>query len=69
MPLLRPMGLAPRMTAEQMANSNIEAGVIARERELGPVLDDITVPTRYVNASGSPFGRFTLDGRCAALFG
>ena len=56
MPLLRPMGLAPRMTAEQMADSNIEAGMIARERELGPVLDNIIVPTRYVNASGSSFG-------------
>jgi pimeloyl-ACP methyl ester carboxylesterase len=55
--LLRPTGLAPRMTAEQMANSNIEIGMIARERELGPVLDNITVPTRYVNASGSELGR------------
>jgi pimeloyl-ACP methyl ester carboxylesterase len=55
--LLRPTGLAPRMTAEQMANSNIEVGMIARERELGPVLDNITVPTRYVNASGSELGR------------
>ncbi|MFI9509010.1 alpha/beta fold hydrolase [Nocardia sp. NPDC052566] len=56
MVLLRPTGLAPRMTAEQMANSNIEAGEIARERALGPVLDNITVPTRYVNASGSSLG-------------
>ncbi|WP_285551763.1 hypothetical protein [Actinoplanes regularis] len=56
MPLLRPTGLTPRMTAEQLAESNIEAGIIARARELGPVLDDITVPTRYVNASGSSFG-------------
>jgi pimeloyl-ACP methyl ester carboxylesterase len=56
MPLLRPMGLAPRMTAEQKADSNIEAGMIARERELGPVLDNITVPTPYVNASGSSLG-------------
>jgi pimeloyl-ACP methyl ester carboxylesterase len=56
MPLLRPTGLTPRMNAEQMANSNIEVGVLARERELGPVLDDITVPTRYVVASGSSFG-------------
>jgi hypothetical protein len=31
--------------------------MIARERELGPVLDNITVPTRYVNASGSELGR------------
>lgn len=39
-----------------MANSNIEVGMIARERELGPVLDRITVPTRYVVASRSSFG-------------
>jgi pimeloyl-ACP methyl ester carboxylesterase len=50
-------GMVPRMSAEQMANSNIEVGMIARERELGPVLDNITVPTRYVNASGSEMGR------------
>lgn len=56
MPLLRPFGLASRMTAEQMADSNIEAGEFARERELGPVLDNISVPTRYVNASGTSFG-------------
>ncbi|GAA4980285.1 alpha/beta hydrolase [Actinopolymorpha pittospori] len=54
--LLRPTGLTPRMSAEQMANSNIEVGKIARERELGPVLDTITVPVRYVLASGSSFG-------------
>jgi len=71
MPLLRPTGLAPRMTAEQQADSNIELGVISRERELGPVLDNITVPVRYVVASGTSFGshgdeqeriRTSLDG-------
>ena len=56
MPVLRPTGLTPRMTAEQMADSNIELGKIARERELGPVLDNITVPVRYVLASGTSFG-------------
>ena len=56
MPPLRPMGLAPRMTAEQQADSSIELGVISRERELGPVLDNITVPVRYVVASGTSFG-------------
>lgn len=56
MPLLRPLGLAPRMTAEEQANSNIEMGVISRERELGPVLDHITVPVRYIVASGASFG-------------
>jgi pimeloyl-ACP methyl ester carboxylesterase len=56
LPLLRPTGLTPRMTADQQADSNIELGRIARERELGPVLDDITVPVRYVLASGTSFG-------------
>jgi pimeloyl-ACP methyl ester carboxylesterase len=56
MPLLRPTGLAPRMTAEQQADSNIELGVISRERELGPVLDSIAVPVQYVVASGTSFG-------------
>ncbi|WP_216905579.1 alpha/beta fold hydrolase [Nocardia noduli] len=56
LPLLRPTGLTPRMTAAQQADSNIEIGVISRERELGPVLDNITVPTRYVVASGTSFG-------------
>jgi len=56
MPLLRPTGLVPRMTAEQQADSNIELGVISREHELGPVLDNITVPVRYVVASGTSFG-------------
>ncbi|WP_431953403.1 alpha/beta fold hydrolase [Actinacidiphila sp. bgisy167] len=56
MPLLRPTGLTPRMTAAQMADSNIELGRLARERELGPVLDDITVPARYVVASGTSLG-------------
>ncbi len=58
MPLLRPTGLTPRMTVEQMANCNIELGVIARERELAPVLDNITVPVRYVLASGTSFGSY-----------
>lgn len=56
LPLLRPTGLAPRMTAAQQAESNIELGKLSRERELGPVLDGITVPVRYVVASGTSFG-------------
>ncbi|MGW0374618.1 alpha/beta fold hydrolase [Streptomyces coeruleorubidus] len=56
MPLLRPTGLTPRMTAAQQADSNIELGRLSRERELGPVLDSITVPVRYVVASGTSFG-------------
>lgn len=56
LPLLRPTGLAPRMTAEEQANSNIELGRLSRAHELGPVLDGITVPVRYVVASGTSFG-------------
>ncbi|MFD8923355.1 alpha/beta fold hydrolase [Streptomyces sp. NPDC059569] len=55
-PLLRPTGLVPRMTAGQQADSNIELGRLSRARELGPVLDDITVPVRYVVASGTSLG-------------
>ncbi|MGW3019025.1 alpha/beta fold hydrolase [Streptomyces longwoodensis] len=55
-PLLRPTGLTPRMSAAQQAESNIELGRLSRERELGPVLDALTVPVRYVVASGTSFG-------------
>jgi pimeloyl-ACP methyl ester carboxylesterase len=55
-PVLRPLGLLPQMTAAEQAESNIELGRISRERELGPVLDRLTVPTRYVVASGTSFG-------------
>jgi hypothetical protein len=44
------------MTAAQQADSNIELGRLSRERELGPVLDTITTPVRYVIASGTSFG-------------
>ncbi|GEM32094.1 hypothetical protein NN3_31010 [Nocardia neocaledoniensis NBRC 108232] len=56
MPLLRPTGLVPRMNAAQQAESNIELGELSRESALGPVLDAITVPVRYVVASGTSFG-------------
>jgi pimeloyl-ACP methyl ester carboxylesterase len=74
LPLLRPTGLTARMNAEQMANINIEVGRLARERELGPVLDNVAVPARYVVASGTSFGsrgdeqeriRASLDAVCA----
>ncbi|WP_251017818.1 hypothetical protein [Streptomyces sp. ISL-1] len=54
-----------------MANCNIEIGKLAGERELGPVLDNITVPALYVVASGTSLGskgdeqeriRASLDG-------
>ncbi|MFF5313716.1 alpha/beta fold hydrolase [Streptomyces massasporeus] len=36
LPLLRPTGPTPRMTAEEQANSNIELGRLSRAHELGP---------------------------------
>lgn len=60
--LLRPFRLSARMTAEQMAESNIEAGVISSERELGPVLDNIAVPVRYVVATGANLGGGDAEG-------
>ena len=44
------------MTAGQQADSNIELGRLSREHELAPVLDNITVPVRYVVASGTSLG-------------
>lgn len=68
---MRVTGLTPRMSADRMAESNIELGELSRENALGPVLDALTVPTRYVVASGASFGskgdeqeqiRTSLDG-------
>lgn len=56
MPLLRPFGVFPQMNAEQMASINIEIGVMSRKSELLPVLDNISIPVRYVVASGKSFG-------------
>ncbi|MFE4977117.1 alpha/beta fold hydrolase [Kitasatospora sp. NPDC056651] len=56
MVLLRPTGLTPRMGHRQMSECNIELGRIGGARALGPVLDAITVPTRYVLASGASLG-------------
>ncbi|MVU80205.1 alpha/beta fold hydrolase [Nocardia sp. ET3-3] len=54
--LLRPTGLTPKLSPAQQAESNIELGKISRTEALGPVLDNITVQTRYVLASGASFG-------------
>jgi pimeloyl-ACP methyl ester carboxylesterase len=54
--ILRPTGLTPKLSASQQADCNIELGRISRKANLGPVLDAITVPTRYVLASGVSLG-------------
>ncbi|MFD3745602.1 alpha/beta fold hydrolase [Nocardia sp. NPDC058633] len=56
LPLARPTGLAPRLTAQQQADSNIELGKLSSVGQLSPVLNAITVPVRYVVASGTSFG-------------
>ncbi len=54
--VLRPTGLTPRISASQMAEINIELGRVANVNELGAVMDKITVPTRYILASGASLG-------------
>ncbi|MFI2365788.1 alpha/beta fold hydrolase [Promicromonospora sp. NPDC019610] len=53
---LRITGITPRMTAAEQAESNIELGKLSRESALAPVLNDISVPVRYVVASGTSLG-------------
>ncbi|WP_026924213.1 alpha/beta fold hydrolase [Glycomyces arizonensis] len=56
MAALRPTGLTPRLNADEQAESNIELGWLSRADTLGPVLDAVQVPTRYVVASGTSLG-------------
>jgi hypothetical protein len=44
LPLVRPLGLAARMTADQHAEVNIEANEISAA--IAPVLDRVTCPVR-----------------------
>jgi pimeloyl-ACP methyl ester carboxylesterase len=53
-PIARPLGLAARMTAEQHAEINIEVHKIGAT--FGPVLDSVTVPVRFVLATGASLG-------------
>jgi pimeloyl-ACP methyl ester carboxylesterase len=54
MPVARPLGMAARMTADQHAEVNIEANEL--HAALGPVLDRVTCPVRYVLATGANLG-------------
>ncbi|MFI9325788.1 alpha/beta fold hydrolase [Kitasatospora aureofaciens] len=54
LPMARLIGNAARMSAEQHAEINIEAHKL--HAALEPVLDSVTVPVRYVVASGEAFG-------------
>ncbi|MFJ5998978.1 hypothetical protein [Streptomyces sp. NPDC092370] len=44
------------MTAAEQASGSCELGRLSHESELGPVLDGIAVPVRYVVAAGTSFG-------------
>ncbi|MEV0538015.1 alpha/beta hydrolase [Kitasatospora sp. NPDC050463] len=55
-PIARPLGLAARMSAAQHAEINIEANELCAPTALDPVLDRLTVPTRYVLATGGNLG-------------
>ncbi|MFG2312781.1 alpha/beta fold hydrolase [Streptomyces sp. NPDC048566] len=54
LPLVRPFGLAARMSADQHADVNIEANEITAS--IGPVLDRVTCPVRFVLATGASLG-------------
>lgn len=67
MPLARPLGLAARMTADQHAEINIEINEILAD--IGVVLDEVTVPTRFIVAKGGHLGgdREVMDRMRASL--
>ncbi|MFE3225113.1 alpha/beta fold hydrolase [Nocardia sp. NPDC059228] len=54
MPVLRPLGLAARMSAEQHAEVNVELNQLCAA--LGPVLERLRCPVRYVVATGANLG-------------
>lgn len=54
LPLVRPLGMAAKMSAAQHAEVNIEANEIFAA--IGPVLDRVSCPVRYVLATGGSLG-------------
>jgi pimeloyl-ACP methyl ester carboxylesterase len=54
LPLVRPFGLAARMTVDQHAEVNIEINEISAA--IAPVLDRVICPVRYVLATGANLG-------------
>ncbi|MFE6050905.1 alpha/beta fold hydrolase [Kitasatospora sp. NPDC056446] len=55
-PICRRIGLAARMSAVQHAEINIELNELCAPAALDPVFDRVTVPTRYVLATGGNLG-------------
>ncbi|MEH0546598.1 alpha/beta hydrolase [Streptomyces sp. B21-105] len=54
MPLIRPLGMAARMSADQHAEVNIELNEIVAASD--PVFDLVTFPMRFLVASGASLG-------------
>jgi pimeloyl-ACP methyl ester carboxylesterase len=54
LPIVRPFGLAARMSADQHAEYNIEVNEVSAA--LGPVLEGLACPVRYVLATGASLG-------------
>ncbi|MFJ6351130.1 alpha/beta fold hydrolase [Streptomyces sp. NPDC092046] len=55
-PVARRLGMAARMSAAQHAEINIEANELCAPARLDPVFDALTVPVRYVLATGGNLG-------------
>ncbi|MEZ0069104.1 pimeloyl-ACP methyl ester carboxylesterase [Streptacidiphilus sp. MAP12-20] len=55
-PLLRPLGLAARMSTAQHAEINLELIDLCSARALAPVFADVTAPTRYIIGTGGNLG-------------
>ncbi|WP_040791907.1 alpha/beta fold hydrolase [Nocardia paucivorans] len=54
LPLVRPLGLAAHMSADEHAEVNIEINELVAA--IAPVLDRVTCPVRYVLATGANLG-------------
>jgi hypothetical protein len=54
LPIVRPFGLAARMSADHHAEYNIEVNEVSAA--LGPVLEGLACPVRYVLATGASLG-------------
>ncbi|WP_433348223.1 alpha/beta fold hydrolase [Microtetraspora malaysiensis] len=68
-PVARRLGLAARMSAMQHADINLELIELCEPDNLEPVLDQVTVPVRYVMATGGNLGgdAKTMEGMRANL--
>lgn len=56
MPILRPLGMAARMSPAQHAEINLELIELCAPGALDPVFDGTTAPVRYVLATGGNLG-------------